>query len=849
MPAAIGLALLLFTQTAPVVLAAGPSPSPSPNPDVRIEAHALLDGNVRPGAWTAVAVDVANDGPTITGELRIRGQTETGSQYGLEVQLATGARQGFTLYAQTQIFGSRVTVDLVSGAQVIATKQVPIKSHDAYSPIIAVIAERPEGLLPQINAALVNPNVATSTVITLIPADLPPRVEAWAAIDRLVWQDVDAATLTEAQAKALRLWLGAGGRLTILGGTTGTGTIAGFDLPDADLLPFDPTHTIDAAPADLVPLVGQPPSDAATAVAVAGTLRKGTVLARSGDDTIAAETGYGRGVVTMIGFNPADRWLADGSTATNLWHRLLPQISGPALNPLTLPDDSQIVYALQNLPSVDLPPIEQLFVLLVAYIALIGPINYVVLRRLDKREWAWVTIPALVVVFAVGSYGLGASLKGSDVIVNEVAVVRAAQGSSEGIGQVYIGIYSPSRRSFQVSIPGGALLSNPTSQNQFGQAEQPLDVLFGESASHLRNFEVGFGVLRGFRAEAPASAPQVDSDLHLAGGRLQGTVTNRSDKALENVAVVFAGGVAVLPSLAPGEGRTIDLDTTGTSFYGYALSERIFGSSFPRDQVSARKVYTRRAVLDQLFSYGTVPSTDTPLLLAWRDGAVLDVELAGEQPNRVGDGLFMIPLAVTLDAHQVFGDQAMRRTVVATTAAQAWSEQGGMMYLSRGTMTVEARPINFSGTFRASSLEIALTQGDVRPLRGTGELISPLPADEQPPQDDPVSGASAEPTQSPDPNATPAPIPPVKPGDRGIPRPEQMFSSVPAVQLFDRVSQMWVEFPAGDLSQSYRIADPERYVDGGGSVLFRFVNRAEAGEFGEEQLYFQLLTRIEGTIE
>ena len=45
--------------------------------------------------------------------------------------------------------------------------------------------------------------------------------------------------------------------------------------------------------------------------------------------------------------------------------------------------------------------------LLGAYILLIGPINYLVLRRLDRREWAWVTMPVLIVVFAVGAYGFG----------------------------------------------------------------------------------------------------------------------------------------------------------------------------------------------------------------------------------------------------------------------------------------------------------------------------------------------------------------------------------------------------------------------------------------------------------
>ncbi len=852
--------LLCVLASAVPALAESPSPgaspaaSPAPNAELRIDARALLRGHVRPGAWTAVDVLVSNDGPHATGELRIRGTQQTQSQYGVEADLPSGARQRFTLYAQTALFGSRINIDLVSGEVVVATQQVRISSHDADSPIVAVVAEKPEGLLPAVTDAMVNPSVSTATVVRLDIVDLPPRVEAWAAIDRLVWQDVDASTLTPAQLDALRLWVGAGGRLIILGGTTGGGTIRGFG---AELLPYDPARTIDVPPADLGGILGSLPATATVIPALAGTLDHGTVLARSGDDVIAAETGYGRGSVSLVGFNPAEHWIAEGSASDVLWHRLLPQTSGPALNPLAITDDSQIVYQLQNLPSVDLPPIDQLFLLLIAYIALIGPINYLILRRLDKREWAWITIPALVVVFAVGSYGLGATLKGSDVIVNQITVVRAAQGTGRGIGQAYIGIYSPSRRSFDVRIPGGALLSNPASQSQFGQTEVPLDVLFGESSSRLRNFEVGFGVLRGFRAEAPADSPEVDASLRLSRGRLTGTVTNRSDTTLENVAVLFSGGAAVLPTLEAGQTKEIDLDVSSSNpFQGFGLSEMIFGSTFPRDQAQARTVTTRRAVIDQLFPWDSTGSADSPLLLAWRKGAVLDVDLVGDEPNRVGEGLFMIPLGYTLDPQQVFGDQMIRRTIVETNADQGWGD-GGDMNLSRGTMTVEARPGRFDGSFEVSSLEIALTQGDVRPLSGTGVPLAPLPADQQPDQDDPL--AATGPTESPAPGASGAPDASAEPGggdgtDPGggvkppVPDPFAGGDTLPDFQLFDRTTQKWVEFPHPDTSKSYVIADPQRYVDESGTVLFRFVNRSEAGEFGEDQRYFQLLIRIEGII-
>src|SRR5688500_17809695 len=400
-------AFMLVLVSAGTALAQGPSPRTSPQPspalnaDLIIEATPLLGGHVRPGAWAAVNVLVTNNGPAVSGELRIRGPAQTQSRYGVEAELPTGAKQQFTLYAQTAVFGSRVNIELVDGDQVLQTQQVRIHSHDAYSPTAAVIAEHPERLLDAVTDAMRNVDQGVNpVVISLRIADLPARVEAWAAIDRLVWQDADASQLTDEQIEALRLWVGAGGELVVLGGTTDPGLLRSFNRDEIQLLPFSPTTTVEVQPADLATMLGTIPATAAAIPAVVGTHDHGSILARSGDNVVAASAGYGRGSVTLVGFDPAIEWIASSTAGDVLWHRLLPQRTGPngpALNPLNIIDDSQIVYALQNLPSVDLPPIEQLLILLVAYIALIGPINYLILRRLDKREWAWVTIPALVV--------------------------------------------------------------------------------------------------------------------------------------------------------------------------------------------------------------------------------------------------------------------------------------------------------------------------------------------------------------------------------------------------------------------------------------------------------------------
>ena len=78
--------------------------------------------------------------------------------------------------------------------------------------------------------------------------------------------------------------------------------------------------------------------------------------------------------------------------------------------------------------------------MIVAYILLIGPISYLVLRRMDRRELAWVTAPVLVVLFTACSFGIGNSLKGSDVITNQISLIRTSTAGGAATVQTYGGI-------------------------------------------------------------------------------------------------------------------------------------------------------------------------------------------------------------------------------------------------------------------------------------------------------------------------------------------------------------------------------------------------------------------------
>ena len=775
----------------PVAAASGPT----------MDARALLQGHSRVGSWLAIEVHLQNDGAPIVGELRLQGGAQGGTRFSLPIDLPSPADKKFIVYAQPPSFGQELEIVLVSGDRTVASKKVAFTVHDATQLIVGVVAAKPQGIVGQIQLPP-NQNGLAPVTVPLSAADLPDRIEAWSALDRLVWQDVDSNTLTTEQIGALRGWLALGGRLVIIGGTAGPATLSAF--PDA-ILPYRPSTTDDVAAASLTSLLGPVPATTADVPALAGTLDHGRALVTSGGRVVAADAAYGSGSVTLVGFDPTVGWIGGSKVTDQLWRGLIPPRTSAATS---MTDDSQILNAVQQFPSVALPPIGGLLLLLLGYIVLIGPINYLVLRRLDRREWAWITMPILIAVFAAGAYGFGSALRGSDIIVNEVAIVRGAPDATEGSAQVYFGIFSPTRGTYQLALPSGALLSAPIVGDQFGGQAGALDVVQGATA-RVRDLSVGFGSLRTVRAETPVEVPKVHADLKLVNGALTGTIRNDSSVTLEAPAVVLGGSVAVLPDLAPGAQTPVTV--TLSSFpNGQSLSDKIFGQIFftGSGNDAQRRATTRHQIVDQLTydpTSGMTPNLadDGPVILAWGQRSVVEVQVAGQRPANSANVLFYIPVSMTIRGTASFGSDLMRSTVIASDAV-IMGKDPNSIYIGQGSATVAYRPVAFDGTFTPTKVHLSMGFGDA--LGGGGQPVAPVPA-----------GCVATPA----PGSAP-PLPPSCPAATPI----DQSDGIPEVEVFDRTGAgSWRRLPHFQQGTTYDLEHPERYVDpSNGTVQVRFIN-------------------------
>ena len=784
---------------------------------VKMEAKVLLQGHARVGSWMAIQIAFSNDGPAVKGEVRLAGGASGRTRFSVPVDLPTNSRQAYVLHAQPPSFGRSVKIELISGGNTIASADVTYLIHDAAQLVVGVIAEQPQGIIAELNLEP-NQNGIAPAILALGIADLPDRLEAWGTLDRLVWQDVDSNQLGSDQLAALRGWIAGGGELVIAGGTAGIGTLSGF--PE-DLLPYRPTATLTVSPTTLTGLIGELPVNAADLPAQGGTLRDGRPLATSGDRVIAAEMDYGSGAVTVLGFDPATTWLAASRDIDVMWRRLLP--GRTAGGPVVGSDDSQIVNAVNQLASLALPPIGGLLLLIGGYILLIGPINYLILRRLDRRELAWITMPVLIVAFATASYGFGTTLRGNDLIVNEVAVVRGAPGATEGSAQVYVGVFSPSRSTYRLEVHGNALLTAPSTGDFSGVGDpNSLDIVQGDPAL-VRDLAVGFSSLRTVRADAPATVPLVTTRLTFKNGTVTGTVTNGSDITLESVAMVLGGSVAVIGDMPPGSSKDVSLRPTGNQF-GQSLSDRIFGQVFFGDSSSLNddglRMRVRHAIVDQLTfdpMFGSTGNLNAsgPVLLAWGRAEVLDVRVQGQTARRNANVLYYLSAGLDVSGTTAFASDLITATVVSSDAA-FFSKDPFSLNLGAGSATIAYRPISFRGSFAATEVQFSMN-GASLPGQGATQ-VSPL---------DTKPVACVDPANSKPDGCTPPHL-----------------DGVPEIEVFDVKAGEWARLPHLGQGTIYALEAPERFTDRAtGQVLIRFVN-----ESADQGLGFQFQISISGVI-
>lgn len=189
--------------------------------------------------------------------------------------------------------------------------------------------------------------------------------------------------------------------------------------------------------------------DAAPMPIVLGRVTDGTVLAEQNGIPLIIHAVRGRGQVTVLTFSPEREPIKSWENKPWFWAKLsgIPgrwfevgnrnSYGGEGVDGLfgSMIESRQI----RKLP------VEWLMLMLVVYLLFIGPIDRIILKKLNKQMWTWVTFPAYVALFSGLIYYIGFKLRAGDSEWNELHVVDVIPFGQESMarGRTYGTLYSP----------------------------------------------------------------------------------------------------------------------------------------------------------------------------------------------------------------------------------------------------------------------------------------------------------------------------------------------------------------------------------------------------------------------
>lgn len=525
--------------------------------------------------WFPVRIRVRNQGDAINGKLIVRPETSgrvVRNAYSTPIDLPTGSDKTTLLYIQARNFAPRVIVELLDGAGNRRAQEIGFINAIAPHDLMHIVVTNPDAETLLLNS--VRTGGFESRQARWQPDNIPTYAAALDAVNTMVFTDVDTDALTVQQMQAIAQWVVNGGHLVIIGGPAWQETASAFiDYDGGAMLPFipDDTATVDNLNG-LDAWIGTADDDRETltgrAIIATGDVQASAeILASTADDDLPllVRGTYGNGTVDYL---TADPLLAPLRTWNNLgefWYHMAATTGTHPSWTLGFMDYGEAQVAVGVLPGVSLLP-EAIWMVafLAAYIVVIGPINYVVLSRLNRRGWAWVTIPLFIVLFSALAWRVGFNLRGNDVIISRLNVVETWPTAEQAKLQQLVGLISPRRDTFSLAIDENRVLSVlPDPESEFNlintNITQSTAEIVQQDAFSAQDFSVDGGIFANFMTQGTIDRPDIGGSMTLTYNgdgtqSLQGVVRNDSDIMLYDAVIIARELVVPLDdALAPND--------------------------------------------------------------------------------------------------------------------------------------------------------------------------------------------------------------------------------------------------------------------------------------------------------
>lgn len=505
---------------------------------------------------------------------------------------------------------------------------------------VALGSDAAEKLKLMIASGQIKPSISSSIIpiqddylqkyeAVVVPLDrntFPEMNEVMEGFDILIISKYDTSLLNNAQISVLEDWVETGGLLV-----TGTGISwqkVYHGLPDS-LKPFSITGIEDVQTAEVLEKFTGREAEGVNLKLAKGNLgfeyiqRNGDsdfdyvnqsfiygnyVIAGDMNNPIAIKYGKDNGTIVVLTFDPTiepfTSWHSKTAFMENIFRyaskgineRFYEYINGYYRK--YAGKGSELQDLATNVPFDKVPPFMLMFIILGVYILLAGPVLYIVLKILDRRDLAWVLIPALSVLFLSSMYFFGFKTRYNTAIVNTASLVEIVPGSNEANVSSAIGIFNNRRGTLTIEYDNDNGIQLPfTNQDNYyriyGGAEPEGKVVAKYTTGNrnkLEQYDVALWTPKVLYAQKTIPFDgNILNNITIKDGKLKGIIENSTPYDLLDAVIIIGNNIIRIGDIVAGDSATLDIPFDSDDVY--KLPEEYLDAMYGKNWYNTPKEY------------------------------------------------------------------------------------------------------------------------------------------------------------------------------------------------------------------------------------------------------------------
>lgn len=611
-------------------------------PGLKVSVTAGIDGKAKYEKGGTVAITVENTGTPFSGDLVIDVMESYGQGMGQAIPLEIGTGETKTVsYTVHNMEGSAgyggpnsKSIFFYEGGW-RKGKEIP---HTGAQNIIATMyfdekiivtftnnVDRLVSLKGGVDIGNAS-NVQIINSAKMGTANFPTEAIGWDPVDYMIIDEYTISDLQSEKQNALLEWVNKGG-IIIFGSSDNSEGEAGVF---SSYLPLKLKEQITIDPLPLNKWAKTEGFDEKVH-GFAAELNEGAIsLLSKEENPLIAYKKVGQGLVIQTAFSLGDEPIAKSAGMPSLWGKLFIQADSLTMSPFQYYSNpyNQLLYTIgetnELFPSFKVSA-PLIFGIIILYLLLIIPVLYFILKRKDKREYAWWIIPAVALVTSLAIFGYGAKDRVGRAQIQHTAVLNVEE---DGILRGYYAesVLSNKSGDFVFKAADQTTMSTTLPSSFFGPGgtmthkRAILEKSATGSEMHFRN--VGYwSVATVFGESRVEDFGEITMDLTVDKGVLTGTIVNEFPFELKDVAIWSGNDFISIKNLSPGETVEINEKLKTSWLRPWSPFQQQYGIGNNNDLLKIRK--------NSLLSFfsDSMEMTKKPVLIGYTDTQIIPVSL------------------------------------------------------------------------------------------------------------------------------------------------------------------------------------------------------------------------------